>query len=347
MSAVDMVEHLVGMQAQEPLAPYVGLWSRIDSFQATELAEAIEDRRAVRIGVMRTTLHLVSARDATILHPLMLPVSVRTWRSSSPFARMVVGVDLAQLQAAAIELLERAPLTTSQLGAALAKRWPDHEPSGLAYTARYLLPIVQVPPRGVWGKRGRATWTTLNHWIGKPVDPAPSIDEVVLRYIAAFGPATVMDVQSWCWLTKLREVVERLRPQLVTFRDEKGRELFDLADAPRPDPETPAPPRFVPEYDNIALSHDDRSRVIADSFRPTIFTRGGLLVDGFARGYWDIVREKASARLQIELFEPLSKTEEATVAEEAERLLGFAAADVASRSVLFGEAPEGSSRIRR
>jgi hypothetical protein len=159
------------------------------------------------------------------------------------------------------------------------------------------------------------------------------LDETVLRYLAAFGPASVNDVQAWCWLTRLREVIERLRPRLVTFRDEQGIELFDLPDAPRPAAETPAPPRFLPEYDNALLSHADRSRVIAEEHRERVFTHGALLVDGFVRGAWTLARRRGEASLRVELFAPLKGRERDEVAEEGNRLLAFAAGDAQTRTL--------------
>jgi Winged helix DNA-binding domain len=332
LPAAEAIERLVGMQAQVPTAPYTGLWTRLDGFRPQELARLLTDRAAVRTSLMRTTLHLVTAGDCLAMRPVLQPVLDRALRSS-PFNKQVAGVDMEALLAAARALLEQRPRTVATLGRLLGERWPDRDPTSLGYAVRYLLPLIQVPPRGVWGATGQATWTTVEAWLGRPPATQPAPDPLVLRYLAAFGPATVKDVQTWSWLTRLREVVERLRPRLRSFRDQAGRELFDLADAPRPDPDTPAPPRLLPEYDNLLLSHHDRSRVIADRHRDPVFTRGSFLLDGFVRGAWRIDRHRDAATLVLEPFEPLSVRDRDELRAEAARLLAFAAADAPHHDV--------------
>jgi hypothetical protein len=329
------------MQAQAPLAPYVGLWTRLEGFRTDELAQLITERRAVRAALMRRTVHLVTARDCLALRPLIQSV-LKSGFASSPFARRLAGMETQPLIEAGRALLEERPRTRVELGTLLRERWPERDAVALAYAVSYLLPLVQVPPRGIWGSSGQATWTTVEAWLGRPLDQDPSLDDLVLRYVAAFGPASVMDIRAWSVLPRLREVTERLRPRLLTFRDERGRELFDLPEAPRPDPETAAPVRFLPEYDNLLLSHADRTRVMsADRHTPLFPGNGGalgtVLVDGFYRGNWKITRQRQqdSATLTIQPFTALSRQETDDLAEEGARLLTFAAAGAGTRDVRF------------
>lgn len=334
--AAEVVEHLVGLQAQEPRDPYVALWTRLEDFDPTELGGQVAGRQMVRGPLMRTTLHLVSARDCLTLASLLRPVLERNYWTGSPFGRKVKGVDLDAVLTAGRALLDERPRTNAQLRAFMAERWPAYDATSLAYAVHHLVPVVQVPPRGVWGQKGLPTWATTEHWLGRPLDPAPSIDQVVLRYLAAFGPASTMDVQTWSGLTRLREVTDRLRPRLRTFRSEAGRELFDLPAAPRPDPDTPAPVRFLPQFDNVSLSHADRSHIAGDAAArwPTDDLHwSALLVDGFVHGAWRITSERGSATLVVRLLGPAPAPDRSAVEEEAARLLAFVAPDAERRQV--------------
>ncbi|QIN77408.1 winged helix DNA-binding domain-containing protein [Rubrobacter marinus] len=340
LPADEAIEHLVGLQAQAPMPPYVGLWTRLKDFRPDELARLILDRRAVRVALMRNTVHLVSARDCLRLRPLVQPVIDRGLYSNRAERANLEGVGLGALADAGRELLEERPLTAKELGGLLGERWPGRDPASLARAVRHLLPLVQVPPRGVWGRSGQATHTTVEAWLGRPLDPEPSLDETVVRYLGAFGPAAIKDVQTWSGLTRLGEAVERLRPRLRTFRDEGGRELFDLPEAPRPGADVPAPPRFLPEFDNLILSHADRTRVIADEHRRAIASKNGMvpaavLVDGFFRGTWRTERARSKATLAIEPYETLTAQDRDALAEEGERLLRFVAENAGSHEVRF------------
>ncbi len=337
LPAIDVIERLVGMQAQVPTDPYTALWSRIGGFRAEELSDLIADRRAVRaVGLMRTTIHLVSARDALAIRPLMQPVLDRAWRYS-PFSKQLAGTAVEDVVAAGLDLLAERPYVATELGKRLQERWPDADANSMGYAIRFLVPVLQPPPRGLWGKGGLAYVETIERWLGRPLDPDPPVDEIVLRYLAAFGPATAKDVQVWSWLTGMRAVLDRLRPRLHTFRDENGRELFDVPDAPFPDPETPAPVRFLPEYDNIALSHDDRTRVIDRKFTEPIWMRGSILVDGFVRGTWRIDTRHNVSVLKAALFDSLTAADKVAVESEAELLAGFLVPDVGTREIQIGE----------
>jgi len=347
-SAADEIEHLVAMQAQVPNSPYVGLWTRLEGFQHQELADLIDERRAVRLGIMRNTLHLVTARDCLGLQALFQPFLGRTLLTS-PFGRNLQRMDTAPLIAQATALMKAKPRTLAELGTLLHTRWPERDAISLAYAIRHLVPLIQVPPRGIWGKRGQATWTTAELWLGRPLQPKPSLNGLIKRYLEAFGPATVSDISAWSGLTALREAVEPLRPKLRTFRDERGRELFDVPDGPLPDPHIPAPPRFLPEYDNLLLGHDDRTRVIDHAYRYVIFA-GTLLVDGFVHATWTIQRARDSAVLTIEPLRRLAKSDRITVTEEGERLLNFAASGAGRRDVRIiavATTPPQAPQLRR
>ncbi|HEV2781876.1 MAG TPA: winged helix DNA-binding domain-containing protein [Actinophytocola sp.] len=330
-TVVDAVEHLVGMQAQSPTAPYIGLWSRLDGFATDDLAAAITERHVVRSSLMRGTIHLVSAADCAALSPFLRPL----------FARFVQPPpdDLDAILAAATTLLEERPCTLTELRQQLAARRPGGDPEVMARAAKFLLPLVHVPPRGLWGRSGQARLTTVRAWLDRDVDPRPDPDRVVLRYLAAYGPATVKDVQTWCGLTGLREVFARLA--LRTFRDEDGAELFDVPDAPLPDPDTPAPVRLLPEYDNCLRSHTDRRRVMTAAGRAALFSTKNdapmpaFLVDGYVRGTWKLDRARTTATITVRPFTKMSKKDTTAVTAEAERLLAFAAPEAATRTVMI------------
>jgi hypothetical protein len=340
LSAFDAIEHLVGMQAQSPLAPYVGLWTRLEGFQPGELVRLMINREVVRIALMRNTVHLVTAQDCLMLRPLAQVIFDRDLRVNTTFAPRLRGMDIEALTAAGRALIEQHPRTNSELGALLRERWPERDAASLAFAIRSQVPLVQVPPRGIWGKGGQVRCTSAEAWLGRPLYADPSAEDMVVRYLAAFGPATVKDIQQWCGLTRLRDVVERLRPRLVTFRDEAGNELFDLPDAPRPHPDTPAPVRFLPEYDNLLVSHAERTRVISEADLETLRAaerrvRGSVLVDGFFRGLWQIGRQRGVATLNIESYGPLSDYDRDAVAYEGAHLLTFAASNAKAREIEF------------
>jgi hypothetical protein len=329
-SAEQVLEDLVGLQSQAPLAPYVGLWTRITDFRADELSALMIERGAVRAGLMRATIHLVTATDYLALWPVVKAVSERALWTGSPFGRRVPHEIVDELLAVVRSHLDEQPRTRTDLRRLLGPRWPAVDADSLTYAALYLLPVVQVTPRGVWGQTKAPTWADAESWIGAPLSTRTAPDDLIVRYLGAFGPASVQDAQVWSGLTRLSEVADRLGSRVRRFRDEAGRILLDRPDAPRPAADTPAPVRFLPEYDNLLLSHADRSRVVPDERVVPLWpgngaTRGTLLVDGFWRGNWGIVPERGRAHLDIEASQPLSRRDRAAVSTEGQRLLAFAA----------------------
>jgi hypothetical protein len=336
VTPLEAVEHLVGLQAQEPHDPYTGLWSRLDGFRPAQLAELLETRQVVRIPVMRSTVHLVTAADCLLLRPAMQPVLDAELARHSVVAPAIREVDLAPVLAFARKLLEEQPRSGRELRAVLAERFPDEDAAALAYAARNRLALVQVPPRGLWGRSSQVVTTTAEAWLGRPLAARPSLEQIALRYFTAFGPASVADFAAWSRLTGLREVVERVRSRLRTFRDENGRELFDLQDAPRPDPATPAPVRFLPEYDNVLLGHADRSRfrderewLAAAEGR----VMGTVLVDGLVRAVWRLEDDADDSTLLVQHAPWLAKRAAASLAAEGRRYLGFVRPEARERAV--------------
>ena len=341
LSAEQAIERLVGMQAQAPLAPYVGLWTRLERFEPQELARLIETRGAVRTQLMRGTIHLATAREAPAMRAPLQPVLDRLVRGG-PFGRELRGMDVDQLLATARMLLEVRPSTRVELRGILAERWPDRDADSLSFAAILVLPVVQAPPRGIWGSGGQARWVTLESWLKRPLPPAGTPDDLVLRYLAAYGPATVADVSAWSGFSQLQAVLERLRPRLATFRDETGRELFDLPDAPRPNPDTPAPPRFLPEYDNVLLSHADRSRINPDGHPTPLLPGNGaaagtVLIDGLFTATWRIARQQTTACIQIEALTRTTRTQRTALTAEGRRLVTFLAPEAEGHSVSVAE----------
>ncbi len=336
---MDAVERLVALQAQVPRDPYVALWSRLDRFRPERLAERIEARDAVRMTLLRGTLHLVAAADALTLRPIVRPVIERTLRGQRAFRTAADGLDLDELTGVLRTLLEERPRTRAELASQLAERWPDRDAGSLAYWM-HMLPTVQVTPRGVWGRSGRSAFTTIERWLGRPPDRGANLDELVTRYLAAYGPATPADAQTWSGIPGMAEVFERLGAGLRIVRDEDGRELFDLPGAPLPDPATPAPVRFLPEFDNALLSHKDRARIVPPGVPPwTEAGWGAVLVDGFVCARWKVQIEGEDAELRIESFGRLSREDRTAVEAEGTSLLGLLARGAPVRRIRTGRVP--------
>ena len=372
MTPAAALEHLLGLQAQNPGSPYQALRARLAGFDPMDLSGLLERREAVRMVLMRGTIHLVTAEDAARLRPVVQPVLDRELFANRAWARGVEGVDLEPVLALGRALTDERPRSMAELRAAIAERWPDLEAGSLAYAIRNRLPTVQATPRGLWGRVGGVALTTLERWTGRPMGEPASIDEVVVRYLRAFGPATVADASAWSRLTGLREPFEaevsgvvvrqrdhveaartqggrerrgggelgalgqrhagvrepfeRLRPVLRTFRDERGRELFDVPDAPILTGDEPAPARLLPDYDNALLSHADRTRIVPPLPWPSLgdnVTAPALLVDGFVAGYWKPVGRGSATAIELHPLAAVTPAARLEVEAEAASLLAM------------------------
>ncbi|MFF8807293.1 winged helix DNA-binding domain-containing protein [Streptomyces omiyaensis] len=324
--AHDVVAHLCGLQAQEPQEPFTGLWSRIRDFRPGALDELLTGRRVVRTHLMRRTVHLVTAEDALAWrarHGTMLQGRVLT-----TYRAELAGVDPEELAAAGRAVMaDGAPRTMAELVEAVADRWPGPPRRALGeLLVAGVIPMVQLPPRGLWGARAGVRNQTLAAWLGREVPPLPEDDTdpvgrtLVRRYLAAHGPASSADLRAWCGLTGLPAAVKAVRDELVSFRDERGRELLDLPDAPRPDPGTPAPVRFLPAFDNAILGYQDRSRIIDDAHRGlSVAGERVVLVDGRVSATWTL-RESV---LAVTPLRPLTRAERADVTGEGAALASF------------------------
>jgi hypothetical protein len=330
------------MQAQAPNLPYVGLWSRLRDFRTSELSRMVEKREAVRLSLMRNTIHLVTRRDAFGIKPLFLRLGERGFLHGSPWGRHLEAADMASIARVGAEIMGERPRTIAGLAKELGRRFPGHDAVAMAYGVRYMVPLVFTPPRGVWGGRGLVTLTTFEAWLGREPGPPFAGEDFVLRYLAAFGPASAADMRAWSGVA-MREVFERLRPRLRTFRDDAGRELFDLPRAPRPPAGLEPPVRLLPDYDNILLGHADRTRILPPGRHLGLFSsngimKGSVLVDGFVRAAWIPTTSGATTTMLITPFEKaLTKTDGQKVEKEARQLLGLLAPE-ARHEVRFGPA---------
>lgn len=325
----DVVGRLVALQGQQPNGPYIGLWSRVAGFRTDALSELLHDRSVVRSTVMRRTVHLVRGEDFRWLRPTVQPIVASALRHPY-FADEIDGLDLDKLASAGTEILRGHTLARQELGRRLVEHFPGRHPGRLADAVEIMEPLVHGPEAGEWGRwrhPAAISLTIAEEWIGRPM-AASRRESMIRRYLAGFGPASIMDMQAWSGLTRLREVVDGLRPTLRVFTDEHGKELFDLPDAPLADADGDTPVRFLPAFDNALLGHRDRTRIISEDDRRRIAQQasGGVptfLVDGFVRGTWSVME----STVRIAPFRPLSPAESAAVEAEADLLRGFIGAD--------------------
>jgi hypothetical protein len=312
LTPVEAVEQLAGMQAQEPKHPYVGLWSRLAGFSDEQLSAALHDRSLVRATLLRGTLHLLTAADFLRFRSTLGPVLESGLKLLGDRAD---GLEPAKVARAAHKILAAEPLTFTEVRDALTKEFPEVNDRALGFTTRMLVPLVMFPTDSRWGYPANARFTPAEDWLGAKLHPTAVPGELVVRYLRAFGPATPADFQTWSGLQKARPVFDEL--ELDVFKDESGKILYDVPDAPRPGPDVEAPVRFLPEFDNLLLAHAKRERVIADEHRTAVFTKNlriksTYLVDGRVAGLWTVEKKRGVATLTLT---PFGRTLKRTLAE--------------------------------
>ncbi len=320
------VGSLAGLQAQVQNPPYIGLWSRVRDFRREDLTRQLENRAVVRAPFFRSTLHLTTAEDYLSLWPAVQPALVRALGAF--FGKKARDLELDRLISTARAQLVEGPKSFAELRAELSGLEPDRDPDALAYVVRSYLPLIQVFPAGTWRSGGRIAYALAEEWLGRPISATDDPRDLVMHYLAAFGPATVKDIQTWSGLVRLADRIDALKSELRVYKDEVGNELLDLPDMALPPADTPAPVRFLPEYDNLVLSHADRTRFVPDEHRKKVFlsaarVRATFLLDGAVGGTWRIERSGDTAVLAIEPFEPLGAAVQGTLIEEGDRLLRF------------------------
>jgi hypothetical protein len=286
-SVPDLVRHLVGLQAQENLSPFLSLAARLESFDPREVTAGLEDRSLVRFLTLRGTVHLLVAEDALRLRQWTAPVHEREIGISASVGE-AREVDRAAFLAALSDLLADGPLPQKALGLALAERFPAYAPTGLGQLARSAAPLVQCPPRGTWRGSGGVVYQYADRWLGRPF-VEPDVEALVRRYLAAYGPATAADVTTWSGVTRLAPVVKAM--ELDAHEGPDGKPVYDVPGAPLAEEDEPAPVRLLGQYDNLWLSHAGRDRVTTpETRRMWQGPNGGLastvFADGMLIGLW-------------------------------------------------------------
>jgi hypothetical protein len=336
---IEAIEFLGGLQAQTSNAPYHALWTRLQGFTHAAMTKFILDKQLVRVATLRATLHLHSARDALAIRPLVQPVLERGWAGA--YKKLFGAANKAKVKAAGIALLRAQPMTNGALAKALAPDFPQSDPHSLAQYLHASEVLVQTPPTRLWNAGHAPLLTRIEDYL--PGQKAEKLyrRDLVLRYLAAYGPASVQDMQAWCGLTLLAQDFAALKDRLIVLTDEDGRELFDLPDAPRPDADTPAPVRFMPEYDNAFLGYDNRRRVVSDDNRQLMFTINRyyppVLIDGMIEGGWRLTQAKGVANLAIGTYGPVTRKAKQEIEKEGDRFARFCCEDAKAIEVSVGE----------
>ncbi len=321
-----MIEHLVGIHAQIPNSPYIGLWTRLQPFERDDLAGLIEGREVVKAAMMRGTLHLFTAEDYRRVRGTI------QFSLDQSFATITKGrgaFDVAAIVAEARQFIGDEPRTFAEITSHFEALMPDTDIGAIRHTIRTQIPLVQVANGSTWSYPGNPKFALAEQWLKRPIPLGEAnLRELFTRYLRAFGPAMLADMQQWSAMTKLKEVIAPFKADLVTYKDEAGKEYLDVPDMPLPDGETPAPVRFLPELDNLLVCHPARIGVVSAAYRARIYPKNGrlaatIMTDGLVRGVWRIEKTKKAVKLMIEPFEAISPDEQHALHVEGERLIRF------------------------
>jgi uncharacterized protein YcaQ len=342
---VAAIERLAGLQAQYSPSPYIALWTRLADFRQDHLTQAVLARKVVKASLMRWTLHIASARDYPFLTRAIVEARTSVWARTA----REIGLDTRDLHGKLLEYVEQ-PRTLHDIVRFLDGYVPP-DPERFWTVIWHMASahgwLVHAPPSGTWRYFGKNSYISAYRWLNIEPGQEPSLQDAMLhlvrRYLAAFGPASRADVMQWSGLRRVShvdEALETLGGEISVFADEDGKVLYDLADAPRPGGDIPAPVRFLPKWDNLLLAHDNRERVLPMAYRKTVIKVNGdvmptFLVDGIVAGMWSIKRERATAVLSLEPLAPLEPSARASLEEEGTALLRFVEPDASEYQVVI------------
>ncbi len=333
--ALDAMADLVALQAQVPRPPFVGLWSRVPEFTRAALVQTIRRKAVVRATTLRGTIHLMAARDFLRFRSCLQP-------GLDAVLAGILRTRLSDLDMQALDRIGRAFFATPRTFDELRQELADSRVADVraaAYAIRLRVPLVQVPEEAPWAWPSQARFQAAAAYLGREPAASGGTDELVLRYLAAHGPASARAIAAWAGMRDLAGALERLRPKLAVVKGPGRAELFDLPDAPRPDPDTPAPIRFVPEYDNLIVTSADE-RVLPRAYRRAVFlpalrVAATVLVDGFVHATWTVERAKDRASLVIRPLAPMARASRDEAHAEGKALLRFLEPDARTFDVRF------------
>ena len=317
----EVVAHLIGLQGQDNLPPYLSLAARVNGFLPADLSDRLEDGTLVRFFTMRGTVHVLTAADALQLRGWVQPALDRV-SGSNQTSRPAKHLSNAELDAVVNPLLADGPRSLSEIGEALAQVYPEVPQEALRHVTRERLPLLQVPPRGLWKRSGGVIYQYADRYLGRPFTVA-DVRELVVRYLTAYGPATAADMTKWSLVTRLGPVFTAMHRDglLVTLTDDKGRTLYDVPGLAIADEDLPLPPLLLGMYDNVFLSHADRDRIAPEAARKRWMGANGgvgsvLFLDGLLAGLWKL----DAGQVVVEPFEKPTKEQQHGIEAEIARV---------------------------